>query len=80
MGVQWWMLNDGQNGECCMVGVMWWVLCGGCYVVGVVWRVLGGGDSSVDRSSGGRISLQGQLSVLTLISVSVPPPCYRSST
>ena len=24
--------------------------------------------------------LQGQLSVLTLISVSVPPPCYRSST
>ena len=23
--------------------------------------------------------LQGQLSVLTLISVSVPPPCYRSS-
>ena len=31
--------------------------------------------------SGGRIFLlQGQLSVLTLISVSVPPPCYRSST
>ena len=24
--------------------------------------------------------LQGRLSVLTLISVSVPPPCYRSST
>ena len=24
--------------------------------------------------------LQGQLSVLTLISVSIPPPCYRSST
>ena len=24
--------------------------------------------------------LQGQLSVLTLFSVSVPPPCYRSST
>ena len=24
--------------------------------------------------------LQGQLSVLTLVSVSVPPPCYRSST
>ena len=23
--------------------------------------------------------LQGRLSVLTLISVSVPPPCYRSS-
>ena len=31
--------------------------------------------------SGGRIFLlRGQLSVLTLISVSVPPPCYRSST
>ena len=26
------------------------------------------------------ILLQGRLSVLTLISVSVPPPCYRSST
>ena len=26
------------------------------------------------------VLLQGQLSVLTLISVSVPPPCYRSST
>ena len=24
--------------------------------------------------------IQGQLSVLTLVSVSVPPPCYRSST
>ena len=24
--------------------------------------------------------LQGQPSVLTLISVSIPPPCYRSST
>ena len=31
--------------------------------------------------SGGRIFFsEGRLSVLTLISVSVPPPCYRSST
>ena len=34
--------------------------------------------------SGGRtffcFLLRGQLSVLTLISVSVPPPCYRSGT
>ena len=36
---------------------------------------------SSPRRSGGRIFLlQGQLSVLTLISVSVPSPCYRSST
>ena len=28
----------------------------------------------------GEFSSQGQLSVLTLISVSVLPPCYRSST
>ena len=27
-----------------------------------------------------RLLLQGRLSVLTLISVPVPPPCYRSST
>ena len=27
----------------------------------------------------GNFLIQGQLSVLTLISVSVPPPCYRSS-
>ena len=54
-----------------------------------------GGDSSVVRApdswSKGRgleslverrenFLLQGQLSVRTLISVSVPPPCYRSST
>ena len=31
-------------------------------------------------SAAGNFLLQGQLSVLTLISVSVPPPCYRSST
>ena len=54
---------------------------------------LGGGDSSVVRAPDpkGRgfesllerrenFLLQGQLSVLTLISVSVPPPCYHSST
>ena len=55
----------------------------------------GSGDSSVVRApdswSRGRgfeslqerwenCLLQGQLSVLTLISVSVPPPCYLSST
>ena len=56
----------------------------------------GGGDSSVVRANGlvierSRVSnpllerrenfiLQGRLSVLTLISVSVPPPCYHSST
>ena len=31
------------------------------------------------RSSGRIFFLHGQLSVLTVISVSVPPPCYRSS-
>ena len=56
---------------------------------------MGSGDSSVVRApdswSKGRgfesllerwenFLLHGQLSVLTLISVSVPPPCYRSST
>ena len=54
----------------------------------------GGGDSSVVRAPDSWPSrgfesleerrenclLQGRLSVLTLISVSVPPPCYRSST
>ncbi len=55
----------------------------------------GSGDSSVVRAPGswseGRgfesrqerrefFLLKGQLSVLTFISVSVPPPCYRSST
>ena len=56
---------------------------------------IGGGDSSVVRAPDswlkgrgfesllerrGNFLLQGRLSVLTLISVSVPPPCYRSST
>ena len=61
-----------------------------------IWIVkLGSRDTSVVRApdswSKGRgfksllewwenFLLQGQLSVLTLISVSVPPPCYRSST
>ena len=55
----------------------------------------GGGDSSVVRAPDSLLKgrgfesllerrenflLQGRLSVLTLISVSVPPPCYRSST
>ena len=55
----------------------------------------GGGDSSVVRAPDSWLKgrgfesllerrenflLQGRLSVLTLISVSVPPPCYRSST
>ena len=58
------------------------------------WRP-GGEDSSVVRAPDSRFKgrgfesllerrenflLQGRLSVLTLISVSVPPPCYRSST
>ena len=57
--------------------------------------VLGGRDSSVVRAPDSWLKsrgletllgqrenflLQGRLSVLTLISVSVPPPCYRSST
>ena len=56
---------------------------------------VGGRGSSVVRASDSRSKgpgfefrqerrenflLQGQLSVLTLISVSVPPLCYRSST
>ena len=55
----------------------------------------GGGDSSVVRAQDSWLKgrgfesllerrenflLQGRLSVLTLISVSVPPPCYHSST
>ena len=59
------------------------------------YNYVGSGDSSVVRApdswSKGRgfeylherrenFLLQGQLSVLTLFSVSVPPPCYRSST
>ena len=54
-----------------------------------------GGDSSVVRAPDSWLKgrgfesqqerrenylLQGHLSVLTLISVSVPPPCYHSST
>ena len=37
-----------------------------------------GFESLLDRRE--NFLRQGQLSVLTLISVSVPPPCYRSST
>ena len=58
-------------------------------------RILGSGDGSVVRAPDSWLKgrgfesllerrenflLQGQLSVLTLISVSVPPPCYCSST
>ena len=32
----------------------------------------------IPAGAAGKFLLQGQLSVLTLISVSVPPPCYRS--
>ena len=57
--------------------------------------ILGGGDSSVVRAPDSWLKgrgfesllerrenflLQGRLSVLTLISVSVPPPCYHNST
>ena len=56
------------------------------------WLNWGGGDSSVVRAPDSWLKgrgfesllenflLQGRLSVLTLISVSVPPPCYHSST
>ena len=65
------------------------------YVVIVLSWVWGGGDSSVVRAPDSWLKgrgfesllerrenflLQGRLSVLTLISVSVPPPCYHSST
>ena len=64
-----------------------------CHPIGA-GGAMGGGDSSVvsvlDSSLKGWGSeslqeqqenfLQGQLAVLTLILVSVPPPCYRSST
>ena len=66
------------------------------YKLLVFWlRNEGGGDSSVVRAPDSWLKgrgfesllerrenflLQGRLSVLTLISVSVPPPCYRSST
>ena len=36
--------------------------------------------SSPDTSGGRIVFLQSQLSVLTLISAAVPPPCYRSRT
>ena len=67
------------------------VLSGECFIL----FSLGSGDGSVvrasDSSSKGlgfesrqerreNFLLQGHLSVLTVISVSVPPPCYRSST
>ncbi len=57
--------------------------------------ISGGGDSSVVRAPDSWLKgrgfeslleqrenflLQGRLSVLTLISVSIPPPCYHSST
>ena len=57
--------------------------------------IIGGGDSSVVRAPDSWLKgrgfesllewrenflLQGRLSVLTLISVSIPAPCYRSST
>ena len=41
------------------------------------WKVAG---SNPCRSGRGIFLFQCELSVLTLISVSVPPPCYRSST
>ena len=59
------------------------------------YAYFGSGDSSVVRAPDSRSKgrefesllerrenflLQGQLSVLPLISVSVPPPCYRSNT
>ena len=63
--------------------------------INAVYFHMGGGDSSVVRAPDSWLKgrgfesllerrenflLQGRLSVLTLISVSVPPPCYRSST
>ena len=71
------------------------VLCDHSYFVLSWWINLGGGDSSVVRAPDSWLKgrgfesllerrenflLQGRLSVLTLISVSVPPPCYHSST
>ena len=63
---------------------------------GLTSSLMGSGDSSVVRTPDSWLKsrgfqslaqerrenflLQGRLSVLTLISVSVPPPCYRSST
>ena len=57
-----------------------------CWGAGIVqWLERRTRDSEVAGSNscgtGGTIFfLQDQLSVLTLISVSVPPPCYRIST
>ena len=47
--------------------------------------LIGSGDSSVVRAPDSQerrdnLLLKGQISVLTLISASVPPPWYRSST
>ena len=42
------------------------------------WLERRGFESLLERRE--NFLLQGRLSVLTLISVSVPPPCYRSST
>ena len=41
------------------------------------WKVAGSNPLQERREN---VLLQGRLSVLTLISLSVPPPCYRSST
>ena len=67
-----------------------------CYKFATIQHAkVGGGDSSVVRAPDSWLKgrgfesllerrenflLHGQLSVLTLISVSVPPPCYHSST
>ena len=69
---------------------------GCCYTRSLSWlKKVGGGDSSVVRAPDSWLKgrgfesllerrenflLQGWLSVLTVISVSVPPPCYHSST
>ena len=65
------------------------------YISELKTKCRGGGDSSVVRAPDSWLKgrgfesllerrenflLQGRLSVLTLISVSVPPPCYHSST
>ena len=65
------------------------------YIIRYGVKRFGGGDSSVVRAPDSWLKgrgfesllerrenflLQGRLSVLTLISVSVPPPCYHSST
>ena len=77
------------------VGVLWPQLSKVLKLVCWARRVHGGGDSSVVRAPDSWLKgrgfesllerrenflLQGRLSVLTLLSVSVPPPCYHSST